>query len=287
MSNPIPSQIALATIANGTLADGSVVQSNDVAIQAAVNALIVALSNGTTGQFLQAVDASDVKWGAGADLAATGLQTFAGPLSLTALELPLGANLTISAGAITNGTNSFHTITSNDGTTVTTITNANVTSSNGLLLLYNNTATNAAFGTGGNINYAFTIPTSGAALLLWGGSAWILLVVTGTTPQRAAKKVLVYGATVTPDASAPLNLLTVTNGTAFTIANPINPPSANETQSFSLEIFNNSGGAHGAITLGAAYLNSVAPTVPSAKRHLMVFVWNGTGWVENQGTASY
>lgn len=62
MSNPIPSQIALTPIVNGAPADGSVVQGNDAAIQAAVNGLIAALSNGTAGKFLQAVDSSDVVW---------------------------------------------------------------------------------------------------------------------------------------------------------------------------------------------------------------------------------
>lgn len=80
MSNPIPSQIALTQIQNGTLADGSVVQSNDAAIQAAVNALIVALSGGTNGQYLKATDGSDVVWGNAADLSTSSVQQFTGQI---------------------------------------------------------------------------------------------------------------------------------------------------------------------------------------------------------------
>lgn len=101
MSNPIPSSLALSVIANGQLGDATPIANNYSQIQAAVNALITALSGGAAGQFFQAVDGSDVKWGIvpGSVIAqgtktanvattgttfATGADVLAAPLSFTA-----------------------------------------------------------------------------------------------------------------------------------------------------------------------------------------------------------
>jgi hypothetical protein len=101
LSNPIPSSLSLAVIANGQLGDATPIANNYSQIQAAVNALITALSGGAAGQFFQAVDGSDVKWGIvpGSVIAqgtktanvattgttfATGADVLAAPLSFTA-----------------------------------------------------------------------------------------------------------------------------------------------------------------------------------------------------------
>jgi hypothetical protein len=62
MSNPIPNQLALTNIADGSQRVASPLRNNYAAIQAAVNELIVALTGGANGQTLQAVDATDVQW---------------------------------------------------------------------------------------------------------------------------------------------------------------------------------------------------------------------------------
>ena len=290
MSNPIPSQIALAQITNGTLADGSVVQSNDSAIQAAVNALIVALSGGSNGQFLKAVDGSDVVYEAAASLTNTGLQTFSGPTQAAMLGFTWGAALTAAAGVITI-TNNAHLIGTSDGTAISTI---NGRTGNPLLLLENNLGGGATanFATGGNVFTGFSIPSSGLALLLYvpALSKWVCLaVVSGTGVNRTSKNVLTYGAPVTPDASlGGLQTVTITNATAFTVAAPLNPPAAGETGSFYLELFNNSGGAHGTITFNAVYINPGSPVIANGKKKLLGFTWNGASWVLSGGsTADY
>jgi len=63
-----------------------------------------------------------------------------------------------------------------------------------------------------------------------------------------------YSASITPDASlGDWQTIVVTNGTAFTINAPTNPPNTAHTQDLTVEISNTSGGALGAITWNAAF----------------------------------
>lgn len=62
MSNPVPSSLALTTIANDAEIIASDHRNNYSAIQTAVNALITALSGGTANQVLTAADSTDVSW---------------------------------------------------------------------------------------------------------------------------------------------------------------------------------------------------------------------------------
>lgn len=62
MSNPIPSLLALTSIADGSAQQASPIRNNYSAIQSAVNELIAALSGGASGQMLEAADASDVQY---------------------------------------------------------------------------------------------------------------------------------------------------------------------------------------------------------------------------------
>lgn len=58
----LPNQVAITSILSGQPRNAEPVNGNDTALQAAVNALITALSGGAAGQILSAVDGSDVQW---------------------------------------------------------------------------------------------------------------------------------------------------------------------------------------------------------------------------------
>lgn len=62
MSNPVPSSLALTSIADNALLVAATHRNNYSAIQTTLNALIAALSGGTSGQLLSAVDSTDVQW---------------------------------------------------------------------------------------------------------------------------------------------------------------------------------------------------------------------------------
>lgn len=62
MSNPLPASLALANIADGAAIVAADHRNNYTQIQAAVNALVAALSGGTAGQLLSAADGSDVQY---------------------------------------------------------------------------------------------------------------------------------------------------------------------------------------------------------------------------------
>jgi len=90
------------------------------------------------------------------------------------------------------------------------------------------------------------------------------------------------GGTITPDANAGTwQTITVADATAFTIAAATNPPFTSVTQRLTIEVFNNSGGAMGAVTWNAAYVFAgLAWTNPATgKRRYAEFEWNGTEWV--------
>jgi hypothetical protein len=92
-----------------------------------------------------------------------------------------------------------------------------------------------------------------------------------------------YSASITPNAAAGhWQTITATNGTAFTINAPTSPPSASYSQDLVIEIFNNSGGALGAVTWNAAFvLVGGAFTNPAnTKKRFIAFKWNGSSWIE-------
>jgi hypothetical protein len=71
MSNPIPSALALTTVPDSSLITSAPHRNNYAAVQTAVNALIAALSGGSAGQRLAAVDGTDVVWSATGLLSST------------------------------------------------------------------------------------------------------------------------------------------------------------------------------------------------------------------------
>ncbi len=80
-----------------------------------------------------------------------------------------------------------------------------------------------------------------------------------------------YGASVAIDlALGDLFQIIVTDGTAFTIANPTNQAAGKE---FTIEIANISGGAHGTITWGANYklVGAAGPTIATGKNQSVTF----------------
>lgn len=79
---------------------------------------------------------------------------------------------------------------------------------------------------------------------------------------------LVYGTTVTPGGNvSQVQLITVTNGVAFTIANPLHP---REGAIITLDIYNNSGGVMGAITWGSQFNLGAAFTNPANGLHRII-----------------
>jgi hypothetical protein len=103
-------------------------------------------------------------------------------------------------------------------------------------------------------------------------------------PTVALQKVaLTYGATIAVDASlGELQILTVTNGTAFTIQNPINPPAfASSAQRLTFDIYNNSGGAMGVVTWDTNFKLAGAFTNPANGQHRLIsFQYDGARWRE-------
>jgi hypothetical protein len=79
---------------------------------------------------------------------------------------------------------------------------------------------------------------------------------------------LVYGTSILPGGDlSRQQLIEVTNGTAFTIENPRSP---REGVEIVLDIYNNSGGAMGAITWGSEYEMAGAMTNPATGTHRLI-----------------
>lgn len=92
-----------------------------------------------------------------------------------------------------------------------------------------------------------------------------------------------YSASITPDSSAGnWQRITATDGVAFAVNAPTNPPDSTHSQELYLEFYNNSGGAMGAVTLNAAFvLTGGAVTYPAnTKKRNLLFRWNSTAWIE-------
>lgn len=140
----------------------------------------------------------------------------------------------------------------------------------------------AALGSSGSV-----ISYDPADIILQEGFSTLVQASVSTGHVRRAphrKDYTVSGAgTTTPDAtSGSLMVLTVTTAAAFTIgaAGSYGASMRNEVD---IEIFNNSGGALGAITWNAAYLfaGGSAPAAPASGKRLRVrFLFDGTNWLE-------
>lgn len=88
------------------------------------------------------------------------------------------------------------------------------------------------------------------------------------------KGIATYGTTVTPDESHTNNRVQVTDGVAFTVAVPIN---RYDGCVWSLDIWNNSGGAMGAVTFAGNYKLAGAFVAPAVNTHRMILFRDNGG----------
>jgi len=95
-------------------------------------------------------------------------------------------------------------------------------------------------------------------------------------------------ATITLDAAAGnWQTITATDGTAFTLAAPINPPSSlnyhekSLVQALTVEVTNTSGGAMGVITWNGAFVfaGQTWTNPATSKSRFATFQWNGVNWI--------
>lgn len=98
---------------------------------------------------------------------------------------------------------------------------------------------------------------------------------------KSAKSTITYAASMTPNFSTgQYQTINASNGTAFTINAPTNPPSSAQTSDLTIEIQNSSGGALGAITWDAVFVGGFTFTAPAnTKKRAIHFRWNGASWV--------
>jgi uncharacterized protein affecting Mg2+/Co2+ transport len=98
LSNPVPSSLALITVAPGAPILSADHRTNYSDIQARVNALITALSGGVAGQVLQAAGASSVQWATASTIYR---KTSAAAATNTVAETDLlGGGITVGAGLL-------------------------------------------------------------------------------------------------------------------------------------------------------------------------------------------
>lgn len=97
---------------------------------------------------------------------------------------------------------------------------------------------------------------------------------------ESAPETVTYSASMTPDAAkAATHIITATNGTAFTVNNPINLPITGG-KTFELVIRNASGGALGAATFGAIYKHSTWTLPANGFSRTVRYRWDGTNLIE-------
>jgi hypothetical protein len=104
-------------------------------------------------------------------------------------------------------------------------------------------------------------------------------IIAGLALLSSAIVLPVYGPIVAIDASlGNFQRLTATNGVGFTISDPTNLRTG---QILILEIRNTSGGALGAIVLGASYRTAGAlPAIATANNRKFAFEWDGVTLTE-------
>lgn len=120
------------------------------------------------------------------------------------------------------------------------------------------------------------------------------LTSTGGTSQGTRETqplvTITYSAAPVPDASlGNLFVVTITNGTAFVVGAPTNPPAvAGVSQEMTITFRNTSGGAHGAGTWNAVYKTqaTVFSAIANGFSRSVKFRWDGTNWVELWRTAA-
>lgn len=113
-----------------------------------------------------------------------------------------------------------------------------------------------------------------------GGNTFGTVTNTGTLGVAT----VTYSASMTPDASlAPVQTITATNSTAFTINAPTNPTIG---QRLTITIRNTSGGALGTATWNAVFKMASWTQPGDTNSRSITFCYNGTNWIEQTRTAS-
>ena len=100
--------------------------------------------------------------------------------------------------------------------------------------------------------------------------------------------VIVYGVSFAPNAAAGnYQVVTITDGVAFAIAAPTNPP-ATGAMRLSITFRNASGGAAGAGTFNVIYkmTSNTLAVIANGFSRTYEFQWNGVNWVEVFETAA-
>ena len=127
-------------------------------------------------------------------------------------------------------------------------------------------------------NFLKTFRVHGGRLFaeLFGG-----VVING--PRWNPLGILVYGPNIAIDASLSDDFqVSITDGVAFNINAPTNPPPAGQGQSLRIKFKNTSGGAHGAGTFNAIFKTAAAgfAAIATGFSRTYEFEWDGTNWVE-------
>lgn len=120
-----------------------------------------------------------------------------------------------------------------------------------------------------------TTSTSNVVLDMAGTKYAIPPITSALVEKRTAPT---YGATVSVDASLGNEFdVSVSNGTAFTVAAPTNPV---DGQRITIKLQNNSGGAMGAVTWNAAYKLAAWTSPATGFSRSIDFRYNSANWVE-------
>lgn len=247
MTNPIPAPLAidLSTIANGLTEDATPVASSLAALEAAINSVLAALSGGAAGQFLEAIDGSDVAWGNAASSFTTGAvaNSFA---SLGAIVFSSLLQIISSAA----GNNAFVAAVQGD-----TQWRVQIHADGTILIGPGNAAADTSV--------ARTAPGQ----LTIGGTAGKGNIVGGAVSTSKG------GGSWAPDAATLFNRMSGTAVGSYTIAAPTNPPGANQSAIMVICIHNASGGAM-TLSWDAAFNTVPAATVGAGSALTSMWAWN-------------
>lgn len=117
-----------------------------------------------------------------------------------------------------------------------------------------------------------------------GGTVKQFVDTDGTWNVSSSKLVTpTYGANVTIDASLGGEfVITATNGTAFTINTPTNPRFTG--QKIIIRVRNTSGGALGAVTMGAGFKSTISWVIANGNSRSSEFTYDGTNWIQTRIT---
>lgn len=100
---------------------------------------------------------------------------------------------------------------------------------------------------------------------------------------------LTYATSIAIDASlGNAFVVSITDGVAFAIAAPTNPPATGYAQVITITFRNTSGGAAGAGTFNAIYkmVSNTLAVIATGTSRTYAFQWNGTNWVQLWQTAA-